>query len=230
MPRPDGPRLQTLLRKNRDAVRARLAAAAAEVGRRPEEVRLIAVTKSVSPEVALDLAALGQEDLGESRLAGLEEKARAFAARGVAARWHFVGHLQRNKARRAADRFDVIQSVDSREIARRLSDLGVERGRPVRALVEVRTADDPEKTGLSADVAEPMLAEMIALPGLVVEGLMTMAPLTDDERLIRASFAQLARLRDRTGLRELSMGMSGDYEIAIEEGATIIRVGSAIFG
>jgi pyridoxal phosphate enzyme (YggS family) len=220
----------TRIAENLDRVRERMDAAARRSGRSGSEVRLCAVSKGRALPAVREAVAAGVTILGENRVQ--EGLAKIEAAQDLAGlvSWHLIGHLQRNKARRAADRFDLIQSVDSREIARRLSDLGLERGRPVRALAEVRTADDPTKTGLPAEDAEAILAELIAMPGLVLEGLMTMAPNTDDERRVRASFAALARLRDRLGLRELSMGMSGDYEVAIEEGATIVRVGSAIFG
>src|SRR5262249_45821582 len=146
--------------------------------------------------------------------------------------WHLIGHLQRNKARRAAQLFDVIQSVDSVELARRLSELGRERGQAVEGFAEVRTSPEPTKEGIAPGSAEEEIARMRELPGIVVTGLMTMAPLTDDERAIRASFVTLRKLRETLGgnVRELSMGMSSDFELAVEEGATLLRIGSAIFG
>ena len=208
-----------------------MAKAAARAGRDAGEIRLCVVTKGRSLDRVREAAAAGAKILGENRVQEAGPKIEAAQDLAGAISWHLIGHLQRNKARRAVQLFDVIQSVDAPSLAGKLADLGAERGRPVDAFVEVHTTDEPTKTGLPLERAEEEIAGMRELPGLSVAGLMTMAPLGGDERRIRASFAALRELRDRLGgsVRELSMGMSADFEIAVEEGATIVRVGSAIF-
>ena len=238
MPRPDGLRLQTLLRQNRDDVRARLAAAAAEVRRPPEEVRLIAVTKSVSPGVALALAAAGQEDLGENRLDGLEAKAAAFRERGVAVRWHFVGHLQRNKARRVARLAHAIHGVDTRALLELLLGLRAEEGLAPGLYLQVKLADEAAKHGLApGDV--PGLVALARERGAPLAGLMAIAPLADgpaalrEARRVFEALAELARALPGDAFAEgrprLSMGMSGDLEEAVGAGADDVRIGTALF-
>jgi pyridoxal phosphate enzyme (YggS family) len=235
---PDGLRLPTLLRQNRDDVRARLAAAAAEARRRPEDVRLIAVTKTVSPEVALELAALGQEDLAENRLAGLEAKAEAFAARGVQARWHFVGHLQRNKARKVARLAHAIHAVDTRALLELLLGLRAEEGLAPGLYLQVKLADEDAKSGL-APAEVPGLVALARERGARLLGLMAMAPLAEgpaaraEARRVFEALAALARELPGDAFAEgrprLSMGMSGDLEEAVRAGATDVRVGTAFF-
>ncbi|MFN8176757.1 MAG: YggS family pyridoxal phosphate-dependent enzyme [bacterium] len=217
--------------ENLSRVRERMAKAASRAGRDAGEIRLCVVTKGRGLERVREAAAAGAKILGENRVQEAGPKIEAARDLPAGISWHLIGHLQRNKARRAVQLFDVIQSVDSSDLARKLADLGTERGRAVDAFVEVRTTDEPTKTGMPLERAEEEIAGMRELPGLSVAGLMTMAPLTEDERRIRSSFAALRELRDRLGgsVRELSMGMSADFEIAVEEGATIVRVGSAIF-
>lgn len=210
-------------------VRERIAAAARRAGRDPAAIGLCVVTKGRPLAVVREAVAAGARILGENRVQ--EASVKIGEARDLPAgiSWHLIGHLQRNKARRAVELFDLIQSVDSLALARRLAELGLGRGRPVRVFAEVHTSGEAAKTGLAPDGAEDALAQMRALPGLELAGLMTMAPLTDDDAAIRASFAMLRGLGERTGLTELSMGMSSDFEQAVEEGATLVRVGSAIF-
>jgi len=217
--------------ENLSRVRERMAKAAARAGRDADAVRLCVVTKGRDLSQVREAVAAGERILGENRVQEAAPKIEAARDLAGAISWHLIGHLQRNKARRAASLFDVIQSVDSPELARRLSELGEERLRPIEAFVEVRTTDEPTKTGLPLERAEERIAAMRELRGLAVKGLMTMAPLTEEEARIRSSFAALRELRERLGgdVRELSMGMSADFEIAVEEGATIVRVGSAIF-
>lgn len=215
--------------ENLSRVRERIERAARRAGRDAAEVRLCVVTKGRAAEEVREAVAAGAEILGENRVQEAAPKIQALSE--GEARWHLIGHLQRNKSRKAVQLFDVIQSLDSVELARRVADLGVERGRAVEAFVEVRTSKEPTKTGFRLEGAEEVIAEIRALPGLALSGLMTMAPLTEEEAELRASFGALRGLRDRLGpgLRELSMGMSADFEIAVEEGATMVRVGSAIF-
>ena len=241
MPRPDGPSLQQILRQNRDAVLVRLADAAARAGRRPEDVRLIAVTKTVPPEVALALFELGQADLAENRLAGLEEKAAFCAARGVAPRWHFVGHLQRNKARRVARLAHAIHAVDSQALLDTLLALAAEEGATPGLYLQVKLARDENKHGLAPSEV-PALVEAAGAAGARLLGLMTMAPLVEgaedptvhtEAQRVFLELAALARTLPgaafQGGRPRLSMGMSGDLEEAVGAGADDVRIGTALF-
>jgi pyridoxal phosphate enzyme (YggS family) len=214
---------------NLQRVRDRVRAAASRVGRSPHDVEICVVTKQVDVSAIRQAFAAGARVLGENRVQVAEGK--VLRTRDLQVRWHFIGHLQRNKARRAVELFDAIESVDGIPLAARLSDLGIERGAPVPILLEVRTSDEGTKGGFPVAETLDAVAEIRELPGVVVRGLMTMAPFTDDEALIRRSFRSLRRLADE-GFPEgstLSMGMTQDFELAVEEGATRIRVGSAIF-
>jgi len=218
------------------AVRERIARAAARASRPPGEVTLVAVTKT-HPEAAVRAAfSAGVRDFGENRIQEAEPKVAATAdlvAAGL--RWHLVGHLQSNKARKAAGLFGFVHSVDSLELGRRLARIGAETARPVRALVQVDLAGEETKFGLPEAELLPTLEALRASEGLVVEGLMVLPPDLDPEE-VRPYFRRLRALRDRARAEgvlaggELSMGMSHDFEAAIEEGATIVRVGTAIFG
>ena len=242
MTRPDGPDLLPLLRKNRDDVLARLTEAARRAGRPDDAVDLVAVTKTVRPEVALALAQLGQVDLGENRVAGLEEKARLFQERGQRVRWHFIGHLQRNKARRVARLAQVIHAVDSAPLLETLARAASEEGLRPGLHLQVKLTDEESKHGLAPEEVPDLIARGREL-GAPLLGLMTMAPLvlegTDDvERRAAALrvFRELAALA-RTlpgeafdgGRPRLSMGMSGDLEEAVAAGADVVRIGSAFF-
>jgi pyridoxal phosphate enzyme (YggS family) len=215
-------------------VRERIAAAAARSGRRAEDVTLVAVTKGVEPARILEAAACGVTDVGENRVQEAAAKIRALASAAPGLRWHLVGHLQRNKARQAAELFSLIHSVD------RLA-LGVELSRrarrPVAVLVQVNVAGEPQKFGVAPADAEALVRALADLPGVQVVGLMTIAPVSDDPQAVRPVFARLRELRDdlvrrgaAPGLVHLSMGMSQDFDVAVEEGATMVRIGRAIFG
>ena len=219
------------------AVRERIARAAERASRPPEAVTLVAVSKTFPAEAVRAAFDAGVREFGENRVQEAEAKIAALEAlRGEGLRWHLVGHLQSNKARRAAALFDVIQSVDSAGLAERLERAATEGGRPVRALVQVDLAGEAAKFGLPEAEAEEALGRLRGLGGLHVEGLMVMPPYSDDPEAARPYFRRLRALRDRlvaAGLldgADLSMGMSHDFETAVEEGATIVRVGSAIFG
>jgi len=168
----------------------------------------------------------------ENRVQAAEPKIRE--TEDLAVSWHMIGHLQRNKARRAVELFDEIESVDGIALARRLSGLGEERGAPVPVLVEVLTSGEGTKSGVSPASAPDVVAEIGELPGVELRGLMTMAPFTDDEAQVRSSFRRLRELREKLGgaarLPELSMGMTGDFEVAVEEGSTLVRIGTGLFG
>ena len=211
-----------------------MARAAARSGRDREQVVLVGVAKRVPAEVVQEAVALGLEDLGENQVQEAEAKIAAVGRR--AARWHMVGHLQRNKAGRAADLFDRIHSVDRRELAAALSRRAVAAGRTLPVLVEVNVSGEASKFGVAPEGLESLLEAVAALPGLVLDGLMTVGPRVGRPEDARRGFADLRRLRDRAGrklglrLPELSMGMSADFEVAVEEGATLVRVGTALFG
>ena len=217
------------------AVRGRIADAAAGAGRDTDEVRLVAVTKG-HPLAALEAAlAAGLTDLGENRVGEAESKREGFG-RADEVTWHFIGHIQSRKAPRAVEVADLIHSVDSAKLARKVSMAAEERGRPMPVLIQVNTSGEGAKGGFEGDGVVEAIHAAAELPGLEVRGLMTMAPFVDDEGVLSATFAGLRdvseRLRsvtDRVGA-ELSMGMTNDLEVAIREGSTMVRIGTAIFG
>ncbi len=225
----------TQLAERLSAVRARIASAAERAGRDPGGVLLVAASKTVDPGRVAELIALGVRDLGENRVQEAAAKAEALSAH-PGLRWHLIGHLQTNKAARAAGLFDVVHSVDSARVAGALSDRRPEALPPLDALVEVELTGIAGHTGVPEPELEAVARAVIAQPRLRLRGLMTMAPPVDDPQRARPTFARLRALRDdlqqRLGvpLPELSMGMSDDYEAAVEEGSTIVRVGRAIFG
>lgn len=225
-----------------------IATAAERAGRKTEEITLIAVSKTFGAEAIRDAYALGLRDFGENRVQEWDSK-RA-GCEGLAARWHLIGHLQSNKARRAAQIFDTVDSVDSLGLAQKLSAVVAHSTsdspeRTLDVLIEVQLAPEESKSGvLEAEV--PALAEgILALPGLSLRGLMAIPPFLERAEDVRKYFRKLRELRDslrsrfgspsgagdgREAFSELSMGMSHDFEVAIEEGATQIRIGTAIFG
>ena len=206
------------------SVRADIATACERAGRDPGEVTLVAVSKT--QPVAAIRAALnaGQLEFGENRVQEGLDKIEQLA--GSAARIHLIGHLQRNKAR-FAGRFASVQSVDSIRLA---AAIARNLDAPLDILLEVNVAAEASKHGFAPDDVEAALSDISALPHLNVNGLMTIAPLVEDAEAVRPVFRRLREMRDALGLRELSMGMSNDYDVAIEEGATIVRIGRAIFG
>ena len=222
------------LRSRIEAVRESIARAAGRSGRGASDVTLIAVVKTVSAEAVREALALGVTDLGESRVQEAEGHVADLGRR--AARWHLVGHLQRNKARRAVELFDRMHSVDGAGIADALSRHAQAAGRVVRALVEVNVGGEASKFGVAPEGLQELLDGAVTLPGLAIDGLMAVTPLADHPADARPYFARLRALRDAAEralgrrLPELSMGMSGDFEVAVEEGATMVRVGTALFG
>lgn len=202
------------------AVEATIAAACARAGRKRDEVTLVAVSKTF-PAAAVDEAiAAGITEVGENRVQEAREKRPD--VRGNA-RWHLIGHLQSNKAKDAVRLFDVIESVDSIALGEKIARAAE---KPVDVLLQVNIGDEPQKNGIARGEVEPVLRALQKLPELHVKGLMAIPPLGDS----RPYFQELKRMRDALGLEQLSMGMSDDYEAAIEEGSTIVRVGRAIFG
>jgi pyridoxal phosphate enzyme (YggS family) len=212
------------VRANLERVRERVARAAQRAGRRPEDILLIGVSKTVPAERVREAVEAGLAALGENRVQEAKEKIRVL---GRPVPWHLIGHLQTNKVKDALDLFDVIQSVDRPALA---AELARRARRPVDVLVEVNLAGEPAKSGFAPAEVKPAVDALAALPGLRVRGLMAIPPAAADAGQARPWFRALRDLRDAAGLRELSMGMSADFEVAIEEGATMVRVGTAIFG
>ncbi|MCS7081089.1 MAG: YggS family pyridoxal phosphate-dependent enzyme [Chloracidobacterium sp.] len=216
------------------AVRERIAAASARAGRAPEQITLIAVSKT-QPVTAIQAAAdCGILDIGENRV---QEALTKIPYSPPTLRWHLIGHLQSNKAKPAVEHFHLIHTVDSIPLAQRLDRLARERGRIQPVLLQVKLGDEPTKSGLAPADLPMVYATVRELPNLRIRGLMTIPPFRPNPEDVRPYFRQLRALRDELrdrfpddALSELSMGMSHDFEVAIEEGATLIRVGTAIFG
>ncbi|MGD9763533.1 MAG: YggS family pyridoxal phosphate-dependent enzyme [Candidatus Binatia bacterium] len=208
------------------AVRARMARAAARAGRDPESIRLIGAAKTKPAALVRAAIAAGLTDIGENYVQ--EAAAKRAEVGASAARWHLIGHLQRNKAAKALQACDVIQTVDSAALGSALARAAAARGRVADVLVEVRLGGEPSKHGVDPDELMPLLADLRD-PHLRVGGLMAVPPPGDPEAA-RPFFRQLRALAERAGLPELSMGMTEDFEVAIEEGATMVRIGRAIFG
>jgi pyridoxal phosphate enzyme (YggS family) len=206
-------------------VRQRVARAAERAGRSPAEVTIVAVGKSFPAQAIEEAAAAGIAHVGENRVQ--EAAAKIPALRHLSLTWHMVGHLQTNKTKTALELFDIIQSMDSLRLAEVLS-RHAERVIPV--LLEVNVAGEASKFGFSPQEVLPAAEAIARLPHLDLRGLTTVAPLVSDPEEVRPVFRELRRLRDALGLAELSMGMSDDFEVAIEEGATMVRIGRAIFG
>src|SRR5262245_50764140 len=218
-------------------IRARMERAAERAGRDPASITLVGASKQVSAERLREALHAGLADVGENRVQEAREKIAALAGDGRGAVWHLIGHLQSNKAKLAAALFDWVHSVDSPEIARELDRRAAEAGRRIRVLVEVNTSGEASKFGVAPDAALGLMETLAACCALEPRGLMTVGPLTDDIEASRPAYRLLAqRLRDAqrafpgARLDQLSMGMSADFEVAIEEGATMVRVGTALFG
>lgn len=224
-------------------IRARIAAAARSAGRDPASVRLVAVSKTFPIEAIAEAAAAGQRDFGENRvqeaLQKLEQALQKLpGSADQSIRWHLLGHLQSNKARKAAAAFAMIQSVDSVELIRRLDQAAAESGRAPELLIQVDLAGEATKFGAPPAEVPRLLEAAAACRAARVVGLMTLPPAPEKPEDSRPWFRRLRELRDAwlaagvpaAMLRELSMGMSGDFEVAVEESATIVRVGTAIFG
>ena len=218
-------------------VRSRIASAAQRSGRTSDDVQLIAVSKTHPPEFVSEAIAAGVTDLGENRVQEADEKIGEVGRE--AARWHLIGHLQSNKARRAVELFDVIHSLDSIALARKLDRACQDLQRDeLPVLIQVDLGHEATKSGVDENELPQLIEAVISCERLSLSGLMTLPPFFDDPELTRPFFAQLRELRDRYSSQgafgkrggELSMGMTHDFEVAIEEGATMVRVGTAIFG
>jgi len=223
---------------NLAAVRERIAAAARKAGRDPNAVRLVAVSKRVSEERLRQAVAAGQRLFGENYLQEAQEKIAALDPAGEL-NWHFIGHLQSNKAKAAAENFSMVETVDRLKLATLLDRHAAAAGRIVSVLVQVNVGGESQKSGVAPERTAELLQAMERLPALRVMGLMTMPPWSEEAESSRPHFRRLRQLAEelaargllgRHGKVELSMGMSGDFEVAVEEGATLVRVGTAIFG
>ena len=224
------------IHRNLAAVRARIEAAARRADRAADEITLVAVSKTFGSDSVHQAWLAGQREFGENKVQEAEEKmAAASALEG--ARWHLIGHLQSNKARRAV-RFAVIQSIDSLDLLKRVDAAAAEQGTTPDVLVQVDLAGEATKHGAAAEDLERLVRAALEARAVRLTGLMLLPPWNDDQEMTRPWFAKLRRVRDglveagipAAALRHLSMGMSHDFEAAVEEGATIVRVGTAIFG
>ena len=224
---------------NISAVQARIAGAAARARRNPAEISLMAVTKTQSPELIRQAYDAGLRLFGENRVQ--EFQAKAETLRDLKnAEWRMIGHLQSNKAARAAELFSAIDSVDSLRLAEKLNSAAADLGKKLSVLIEINLGGESAKTGLAAESndLQQLLSAAAHLPNLEFRGFMTVPPLVEDPQLARPFFKTLRELRDQIAARGfpgistqiLSMGMSHDFEVAIEEGSTCVRVGAAIFG
>lgn len=232
-------------------VRDRIAAACAKANREPSEVTLIAVTKTAAPEQIREILQLGVGDLGESRVQALAQRAPQInefyqrqQSRGPDAglpprlRWHMIGHLQRNKVKQVLPLVELVHSIDSLRLAEELDTQATKAGRKLPVLLQVNASEEPQKYGVAVGASVHLAEQIDTMPGLQLTGLMTMAPLTADADLARRCFARTREIFEEmkwhkmggSHLRHLSMGMSNDFEQAILEGATLVRIGSSLFG
>ena len=214
-------------------IHSRMQDAAHRVGRQVLDVRLVAVSKTYPPAVIQEAWNAGQHVFGENRVQDALPKIAELPAK---AEWHFIGHLQSNKIRKALPAFTLIHGVDNLELAQQINRIAGEMGLTANILLEINVSGEATKFGFSPADLRQNLEGLLCLPNIRINGLMTMAPYSEDPETARPVFSKLRILRDelaaKTGqaLRELSMGMSGDFEVGIEEGATIVRIGSSIFG
>jgi pyridoxal phosphate enzyme (YggS family) len=214
------------IKANFEKVMRRVAAACARAGRNAADVTLVAVTKTFGAEAATAAIAAGATDIGENRVQETRDKKPAVVG---TARWHLIGHLQTNKAKDAVRLFDVIETVDTVELAQKIASAAAREGKRQQILIEVNIGREAQKAGADPDAVPALAREIAAIEGLFLRGLMAIPPHGTPEET-RPWFRELRKLRDATGLPELSMGMTEDFEVAIEEGSTIVRVGRAIFG
>jgi len=222
------------IRDSLAGIHKRVEAAALACGRNPEEIKVVAVSKRFPVEKIIEANENGHSLFGENQVQEARDKIALLEGRDI--KWHLIGHLQSNKARIAAQCFDCIQTVDRPKIARRLDSLASEFGRDLAVLMQVNVGGEEQKAGIDPGDAPQLLAVIDECPNLRLQGLMTIPPYTEDPEDARNYFKTLREIRDTLNegrgvpLQDLSMGMSHDFEVAIQEGATIIRVGTAIFG
>ena len=217
----------TDIEANIEEVKLRIARACERVGRSPDTVTVVAVTKTVEPSAVATVFKLGIKHFGENRVQEAERKIRQLDWLEPHPTWHLVGHLQTNKVKVAMELFDIIHSIDSVRLAEVISRC-TETTLPV--LLEVNVSGEASKGGFSVVEVAPALEAISRLPRIEIKGLMTIAPMVADAEEVRPVFKKLCSLRDSLGLEHLSMGMTDDFEVAVEEGATLVRIGRAIFG
>ena len=217
-----------------EEVESRIAAACRRAGRNPDDVEIVAVTKTHGAEVVGEAVAAGLRIVGENKV---QEAAWKKPASASGPEWHLIGHLQGNKVRHALELFDCIHSVDSAALADRIDRIAGETGASPRILLEVNVSGEKSKSGMKPEEVEPTIKHIVeSCPRITLEGLMTMAPFSENPEDARPYFRKLREMRDDlesrlgVGLPRLSMGMSGDYEVAVEEGATWVRLGTVLFG
>ena len=221
---------------NLKAVRQRIIETCIRCGRNPDSVRLVCVTKTVGADVVQEAIAAGAEIFGENYIQEARDKSRLLADQPVS--WHYIGHLQTNKAKYAVRLFDLIHTVDSLRLAVELDREARKTGKVQSVLIQVNIGQESTKSGIDVASAAALISDIVALPNLWLRGLMVIPPFFDEPERVRPFFRALRKLRDDLialgiageHLAELSMGMTGDFEAAIEEGATLVRIGTAIFG
>jgi PLP dependent protein len=215
------------IKANLEIVRERIAAACLRAGRAPQEVTLIAVSKTVDAVTVEAAFRAGIGNFGENRVQEAQPKIQSLLHLAPRPTWHLIGHLQSNKVKTALELFDIIHSVDSIELA---ENLNRRAGRKRGILLEVNIAGEASKNGFPESALKGAMAAISKMPDIEIRGLMTVAPLVAEAEEVRPVFRRLRALRDSLGLKELSMGMTDDFEIAVEEGSTLVRIGRAIFG
>ena len=213
--------------QNIKEARERIGHAALRVGRLPDDILIVAVTKNVEESAIQRAIEADIKNFGENRVQEAERKIMHLSSHGLRPAWHMIGHLQRNKVQTALKIFDIIHSIDSRRLAQ---EVNAQAERPVAVLLQVNVSGEETKGGFATNELDKAVAEISRLPNLSIRGLMTIAPLVDNPEEVRPVFRKLRELRDSFGMEHLSMGMSDDFEIAIEEGATMVRLGRIIFG
>jgi PLP dependent protein len=225
-----------MISANINRIRERIASACRRCGRQPDEVTLVAVSKTFAPEEIQEAVSAGVLDIGENYVQEVLSKRAVLPSADI--RWHFIGHLQSNKARQIAEWVHLVHALDSVSLARELDHRAAKAGRTIETLVEVNTTGEQSKFGLAPDRVPDFIRELEQFAHIRIGGLMTIGPFLPDPEGSRPMFRALRSLRDSLGrlqqanlsLRHLSMGMTGDFEVAIEEGATLVRIGTAIFG
>jgi hypothetical protein len=223
------------IKENLERVKDKIEKTTIKAARDPQTVRLVVVSKTVGVERIQEAIEAGVTILGENYVQEARDK---IARLGQSVSWHFIGHLQINKAKYAVDLFDMIHSVDRIDLAREINRIGEKKGKTIPALIQVNISGEESKHGIDKDGLIQLISEVIKLKNISVRGLMTMPPYFDDPEMARPYFKVLREFNDEINrrfkgevdLQELSMGMSNDFEIAIEEGATLVRIGTAIFG
>ena len=229
-----GEHLTNRIRSNWERFQERLWKAAERAERDPREITVVAVTKTRQPEEIDAIVDCGIEHVGENRVQEAESKRPLVSAKTT---WHLVGHLQTNKIKKAVGLFDIVQSVDNLRVAHGLNDRAGRAGRRLDVLIQVNTSGTSEQSGVSPERVEELAGELMAMEHLQTTGLMTIGAMHDDERVVRACFSRLRETRDNVVaafadslIHHLSMGMSGDFEWAVAEGATMLRIGTSLFG